>query len=132
MVTVALGSTLATVLLSSSVALAEGVLALALLADLQYVVAWASARSKRVERVVKSEPRLVYRNGLLPQAMRQERVTADELYQDRSTTRHADLSQVAAVVLETDGKLTVLTNMPSSLQPPPGGEAHGMESEGQP
>ncbi|MDN5761942.1 MAG: hypothetical protein L0H41_06465 [Microlunatus sp.] len=40
-VTVALGSTLATVLLSSSVALVEGILALALLVGLQYLVAWA-------------------------------------------------------------------------------------------
>ena len=42
-VTVALGSTLATVLLSKSVALAEGVLALGLLILLQYVIAWLSA-----------------------------------------------------------------------------------------
>lgn len=131
-VTVALGSTLATVLLSSSVALAEGVVALALLVGLQYVVAWASARSKRVERVVKSEPRLVYRNGFLPQAMRQERVTADELYQTARQQGYADLSQVAAVVLETDGRLTVLTTMPPSLQSPPdGGEAEGMGSQEQ-
>lgn len=118
-VTVALGSTLATVLLSSSVALAEGVLALALLVGLQYVVAWASARSRRIERVVKSEPRLVYRQGFLPQAMRLERVTADELRQAARQHGHADLSHVAAVVLETDGTLTVLTTMPSPLPPPP-------------
>src|SRR5919106_4441321 len=44
-VTVALGSTLATVLLSSSVALAEGVLALGLLISLQYLITWLSVRS---------------------------------------------------------------------------------------
>jgi uncharacterized membrane protein YcaP (DUF421 family) len=44
-VTVALGSTLATVLLSKSVALAEGVLALCLLVSLQYAIAWLSVRS---------------------------------------------------------------------------------------
>ena len=43
-VTVALGSTLATVLLSKSVALAEGVLALGLLILLQYLIAWLSVR----------------------------------------------------------------------------------------
>ncbi len=64
-VTIALCSTLATVLLSSSVALTEGVTALALPIGLQYLVAWASVRSRRVERLVKSEPSLVYRNGFL-------------------------------------------------------------------
>lgn len=48
-VTVALGSTLATVLLSSTVALAEGIMALAVLIGLQYVVAWSSIRSRAVE-----------------------------------------------------------------------------------
>ena len=46
-VTVALGSTLATVLLSGDVSLAEGMLALALLCALQYAVAFASVRSGR-------------------------------------------------------------------------------------
>ena len=131
-VTIALGSTLATVLLSSSVALAEGVLALALLAGLQYLVAWASVRSSRVERIVKSEPRLVYHDGFLPRAMRQERVTADELHQAARRQGHADLAQVTAMVLETDGTLTVLTETPSSLRPPLDGRTDGQGFEGQP
>ena len=44
-VTVALGSTLATVLLSSSVALVEGLLAFALLIFLQFAVTWLSVKS---------------------------------------------------------------------------------------
>jgi uncharacterized membrane protein YcaP (DUF421 family) len=80
-VTVALGSTLATVLLSSDVALVEGLTALALLIGLQFAVAWASVRSRRIEQLVKSEPTLVYRNGFLHAAMRKERITTDELRQ---------------------------------------------------
>lgn len=45
-VTVALGSTLATILLSKDVALAEGVLALALLVFLQMGITWLSVRSE--------------------------------------------------------------------------------------
>src|SRR3712207_3311106 len=59
-ITVALGSTLATVLLSSSVALAEGLLAFTTLIVLQYAVAWLSVRSVLVRTLVKSEPRLVF------------------------------------------------------------------------
>jgi uncharacterized membrane protein YcaP (DUF421 family) len=118
-VTVSLGSTLATVLLSSSVALAEGITALALLAGLQYLVAAASTRSRRVERLVKSEPTLVYRDRFLAGAMRRERVTSDELRQAARAQGHADLSEVAAIVLETDGTLSILT------APPPGPAATG-------
>ncbi|HWL80919.1 MAG TPA: hypothetical protein VNR89_08200 [Roseomonas sp.] len=58
-VTVALGSTPATVLLNKSAALTGGVLAFVLLAGLQYVVAWLSARSDRFDDLVKSEPTLL-------------------------------------------------------------------------
>ena len=114
-VTVSLGSTLATVLLSSSVALAEGITALALLAGLQYLVAWASTRSLRVERLVKSEPTLVHRGQFLPEAMRRERVTSDELCQVAQAQGHADLREVTAIVLENDGTLSILTASPPGL-----------------
>jgi uncharacterized membrane protein YcaP (DUF421 family) len=58
-VTVALGSTLATVLLSSMVSLAEGVTALALLTGLQYVVTCASVRWRPLRRAVRSEPTML-------------------------------------------------------------------------
>ena len=114
-VTVALGSTLATVLLSSDVALAEGVTAFALLVGLQYVVAWASVRSPRVERLIKAEAVLLYRNGFLHGPMRRARVTKDELRQAARGQGHAGLSEVAAIVLETDGSLSILADVPDRL-----------------
>jgi len=111
-VTVALGSTLATVLLSAEVALAEGVTALALLVALQYAVAWASIRSRRLTSLVKSEPTLVYRGGFLPAAMRRERLVEEELAQAARGQGYADLSEVAAIVVETDGSLSILTQSP--------------------
>ncbi len=117
-VTVALGSTLATVLLSSDVALAEGLAAMALLAGLQFLVAWLSVRSRTVEKLVKSEPTLLYRNGFVHGAMRRTRVTEDEVRQAARGAGKAELDAVAAVVLETDGTLSVLSAVPVSLQRP--------------
>ncbi len=108
-VTVALGSTLATVLLSESVALAEGLLAFALLVALQYAVAWMSVRSPRFGALVKSEPSLLLHRGrFLDGAMRRQRVTREEVV---SALRSSGLSRpedAAAVVLETDGSLSVV------------------------
>ncbi|HEX7239694.1 MAG TPA: hypothetical protein VF263_05485, partial [Longimicrobiaceae bacterium] len=79
-VTVALGSTLATVLLSRDVALAEGLLAFATLIGLQFGVAWLSVRSRRVQEVVKSEPALLFFEGrYLDGALRRERVAREEV-----------------------------------------------------
>ncbi len=57
-ITVALGSTLATSVLSKQTTLAEGVLAFAVLIVLQFVVTWTSVRWRPVEDLVKSEPTL--------------------------------------------------------------------------
>ncbi len=108
-VTVALGSTLATILLSADVALAEGTVALAMLVGLQYLVTWTSVRSERVARLAKSEPTaLVYRGQILRDAMRRERVLETEL---RAAVRKhgvAAIERTDLVVLETDGTFSVV------------------------
>ena len=108
-VTVALGSTLATVLLSKDVALAEGLLAFALLAGLQFAVAWLSVRSKPFRQMIKSEPRLLVSSGeILDSAMRDERVTRDEVLSAARSSGYAGLEDIEAVVLETDGSFSVV------------------------
>ena len=108
-VTVALGSTLATILLSSSVALAEGLLAFALLIFLQFAVTWVSVRSRVVRRLVKNEPRLLaYEGEFLHDAMRAERVTEEEVEAAVRQQGIGDLGDVGAAVLETDGSVTVV------------------------
>lgn len=108
-VTVALGSTLATILLNKDVALAEGALALGLLVALQYVVAWLSVRSDRISGLIKSEPAMVlYRGEFLRESMRRERVNAAEVLQAVRAEGLAGLGDVEAVVLETDGSFSVI------------------------
>jgi uncharacterized membrane protein YcaP (DUF421 family) len=108
-VTVALGSTLATVLLSKSVALAEGALALGLLIFLQYAIAWLSVRSARFQAMIKAEPTLLLHRGqFLEGALRSERITREEILAALRASGAAEPAAVAAVVLETDGSLSVI------------------------
>lgn len=110
-VTVALGSTLATVLLSKSVALAEGAVALALLISLQYAIAWLSVRSPGFQAVIKAEPTLLlFRGRFLAAAMKAERITREEILAAIRASGRPDAGEVAAVVLETDGSLSVLAD----------------------
>ncbi|MED5602852.1 MAG: YetF domain-containing protein [Pseudomonadota bacterium] len=112
-VTVAIGSTLATIVLSRSVALAEGLLALALLIGMQFAISWSSTRIPWLRRVVTGEPRLLLRDGaMLDDALRDARVTREEV---RAAVRSAGigaLGDVAAVVLETDGSFSVIAGQP--------------------
>ncbi|GAA3452483.1 DUF421 domain-containing protein [Dactylosporangium matsuzakiense] len=108
-VTVALGSTLATILLSKDVSLAEGMTALILLVVVQLAATWLSVRSRRIRAVLKSRPTLLLRDGrLLDAALRAQRVTDGEVRQAIRSQGIGDLDRVAAVVLETDGTLSVI------------------------
>jgi uncharacterized membrane protein YcaP (DUF421 family) len=108
-VTVALGSTLASMLVTNEVSLVQGFEALALLVGLQFLVAWTSVRSARFRRLVKSEPRIILKDGcLLPDALKQERFSEDEVLQALREQGIADLSSVQAVVLETNGRISVV------------------------
>lgn len=108
-VTVALGSTLATIILSSDVALAEGVLAMLVLVLLQFAITTLSVRSRRMSRWVKSEPVLLaYQGRLLPANMRRARVVDVEIDAALREQGQLALAGVEAVVLETDGSFSVL------------------------
>lgn len=116
-ITVSLGSTLATVLLSSDVTLSEGLLAFALLIALQFVVTWSSVRFATVRRLVKSEPSLLYYRGhMLSQALQTQRVTPEEVRAAIRAEGMSRLDGVEAVVLETDGSFTIVprTDQPAT------------------
>lgn len=124
-VTVALGSTLATILLSKDTPLAEGILALGLLILLQFMITFLSVRLAFVSRMVKAEPQLLYYRGeYLWKAMKTERVNQGEILQ-AMRSQGINEADVEAVVLETDGsfsvvkkisggKVTVLSNVSGS------------------
>jgi uncharacterized membrane protein YcaP (DUF421 family) len=108
-ITVALGSTLATAVLSKDVAFWEGVLGFVMLAGLQFAIAWTALRWRLVERIVKARPSVLLLDGAFDEdAMRRERVTADEIRAAIRKHGIGDLAQVAAVVLETDGRFSVV------------------------
>lgn len=108
-VTVALGSTFATVLLSSDVALAEGAAAFVTLIGGQFVITWLSVRSRLMRKLVKSQPTLlVHRGAFLTEAMIRTRVTRAEVHAAARAAGLGALHDVGAVVLETDGNFTVL------------------------
>lgn len=108
-VTVALGSTLSAVLTSTDLPVADGILALALLIALQYIVAWLTVRVRWFERLVKSRPAAVFLSGELDEeAMRKERLARDEVLMAIRASGIHDLDRVFMVVLETDGSFSVL------------------------
>jgi uncharacterized membrane protein YcaP (DUF421 family) len=114
-VTVALGSTLASVLTSKSVSLVQGVMALALLILMQLVSTFLAVRSDWYQRLIKAQPTLIYFRGeFLEDAMRKQRITREEILAAMRQQGAAVPEDVDAVVLETEGSLSVLRQNASS------------------
>lgn len=108
-VTVALGSTLATILLSADVSWAEGVTAFALLAALQLAVSWTTSRAPGGRAAVTAHPTVIVRDGVLDErAMRAQRLTVGEVRQALRSSGVGGLDLVSRVVLESDGTLSVI------------------------
>lgn len=127
-VTIALGSTLATVLLSKEVALVDGVVAFALLIGLQYAVTWTSVRVHWVQQAVTGEPiLLLYQGEMLFAAMRKARVTDNEVQAAVRSAGLVSFHDVDAVVLETDGSFSVLRSNASNANESKATTAEGGE-----
>ncbi len=108
-VTVALGSTLSSILLQETIALAEGATALGLLILLQYLVTVASVRSRGVAKAIRSEPTLLVSRGTFCHAaMKRQRLTEDEIMSAVRSNGGEDIALVEAVVLESDGTLSII------------------------
>ena len=108
-VTVALGSTLSSILLQKSIALAEGAVALGLLVGLQYLVTFISVRSNGFAKVVRSQPTLVARHGAFcSQALLDQRLTEDEVLSAVRSQGLEGIENADAVILESDGSLSVI------------------------
>src|SRR5699024_11343099 len=109
-VSVAIGSVLATTLLNADVVLAEGVIALGLLLGLQYLVVSISTRWPRARDGVTSQPTLLRADGHIQyETLRGQRLTESELRQVVRMHGIGDLSQVKAVILESNGEFSVIT-----------------------
>jgi len=108
-VTVALGSVLATIALSREVSLADGVAAITVLVAAQWVVSWASVHTSVAQRMVRAEATVVFHDGRFDDVvLSRVRLTRGEVCQAIRSSGCGDLELVAAVVLETDGSLSVV------------------------
>lgn len=125
--TVALGSTMANVVLSKETTLVDGVTGFLLLLVLQFLVSWTAVRVRGFQTLLASQPSLIVAHGrLLPDTLRKQRVTREEVLAAVRSKGLGSLDDVAAVVLETDGNFSVVPNDGlgdgSSLADVPGAE----------
>ncbi|MEP7039173.1 MAG: YetF domain-containing protein [Acidobacteriota bacterium] len=108
-VTIALGSILASVILSKDVVIFEGILASALLIIFQFTITWFAVRVSWVDDLIKTKPTLLYKKDkFLFDKMKKQRVAKSEILAAIRASSIGSLEKVEAVVLETDGSFSVI------------------------
>lgn len=118
-ITIAIGSIFATVILNKDVSLSEGILAFAMLVFFQYLITYLSSRNKKVSKLVKSSPTLMaYKGQLLKANMLKERIDEDEIWAIIRKKGYSTLEETAAIILETDGSLSVIDHIKDVKAPP--------------
>lgn len=108
-ITVALGSLIASIPLQSSVTLADGFAAIGTYLVLQRLMSAALSRWRFPRKVVKGNPTVVLWDGrLLRDRMRGVSVTEKEVHAALRSKGMASVAEAQAVVLENDGNWSVI------------------------
>src|SRR5690606_20920299 len=109
-VSVALGSVLATILLSADVSFVEGATAFVVLAALQFLDAFTTRRIAALRTVLTARPTVLLRDGVPDSAaLRRHRLSEDDLRQAVRMSGAGSMTDVAAAVLEANGDISVIT-----------------------
>jgi len=108
-VTVAMGSLVASTIILKDVSIIEGALSIFLLLFMQFVLTKLMVYNNTLRKVVRSSPQLLVYNGeFLYDNMSSERIVENEIL---SAIRHRGVQNIAeihAVVLETDATFSVI------------------------
>ncbi|MGB3456431.1 MAG: YetF domain-containing protein [Litorimonas sp.] len=108
-VTVAVGSVIASGIVFDSVTVTDAILGTALLLGLQRVLTQWMAGSGSATRAIVSTPTLMLHEGrMLRDAMRRERISEEEIHSALRASGFSDPAAAYAVVLESNAELTVI------------------------
>lgn len=111
-VTVALGSILASSLLSTKDTFGKAILGFSLLVLFQYIISWVSVRSSVIQKFIKAEPALLlYKGKMQNDVMKRERIAEGELLAALRGNGVSCIDNVDAVVLETDGSFSIICSI---------------------
>lgn len=109
-VTVVIGSLGASTILLKNVPFIEGMSSILTLYLLQFLVTKYASISPSFSSFILSEPKIVFYQGqFLPDAMRDERLTRQELESVMRSNGIHSLDEIEAIVFESDATLNVIT-----------------------
>src|SRR5690625_3315906 len=109
LITIGVGSVFAICMMGKTGSLVECIVALALLNGLQFAITWSTVNITALNGVVRSSPTiLLYDGEMIERNMKKERVTESEVLASLRKEGVHSISNVRAVVLESNGETSIL------------------------
>lgn len=116
-VTIALGTILATIALNKDVPLANGIAAFLVFIGCQFLFTWLAVRLKSVKTLITSTPTLIFYQGSFQHwAMKKERITVEEVHSAARQKGYSNLTDVDMIILETTGDIAIIKKIKSLEQ----------------
>ena len=116
-VTIALGSCLASISLNKDITLTDGVTAFSLFIGLQYLFTYLSVRIPGFRSLIASSPSIIFYKGeFLPKEMKKQRLTKEELYNECRLKGYASLDGISLIILEGTGDISIIEEVQNSSQ----------------
>lgn len=111
-VTVALGSMVASTVLSKSTKVADGLVGIGTLIFLQLALTFITTRHKGFKKLITSEPKfLVYKGEVLHRNLRRERIREEELHVAARKKEISSFDEIDYIILETTGYVNIIKKL---------------------
>ena len=112
-----IGSTVSSTLVLKEVTLLNGFVAIVVLLLLQYIISKLISKWPLLARFTNPSPEVLFLEGeFLEEAMNKTRVTKEEIYSTIRIQARCSSDKVFAVLLESNGELSVLTDVSPSYE----------------
>lgn len=108
-VTIALGSCLASISLNKNITLVDGIVAFSLFIFLQFAFTYLSVHIKGFRSLITDKPVIVfYKGAFLEAEMKKQRLTKEEVFNVCRLQGYSSLDHVYLIVLESTGDLSII------------------------
>ncbi|WP_339752314.1 DUF421 domain-containing protein [Algoriphagus aquimarinus] len=108
-VTIALGSCLASISLNKNITLTDGVVAFSLFILMQFTFTYLSVHVKGFRSLITSNPVVVFYQGcFLENELKKQRLTKEEVYNECRLKGFSNLDEVHLIILESTGDISIL------------------------
>ncbi|MEX2485394.1 MAG: YetF domain-containing protein [Brumimicrobium sp.] len=108
-ITIALGSVLASVAILPNIPLVEGITAFIVFIGFQFLFTWLTVRFKAFKSLITSKPSLIfYKGDFLFPIMKKERITVEEVNSAVRQNGYSSLDGIDIIILETTGDMSII------------------------